>query len=49
MVVELSLHPSQLELQATLEVSKVGLEGLLHHYLLGGKAGSEFYSVRSRP
>ena len=49
MVVELSLHPSQLKLQATLEVSKVGLEGLLHHNLLGGEARSEFYSVSSRP
>ena len=51
MVVELPLHSSQLKLQPALEVTEVGLEGLLNNDLLGGEGGSQLdgVSARSKP
>ena len=45
---ELPLHSPQLKLQTALEVTQVGLEGLLHHNLLGGEGGGELDGVGSR-
>ena len=48
MVVELPLHSSQLKLQPALEVTEVGLEGLLNNDLLGGEGGSQLDGVSAR-
>ena len=45
MVMELPLNSSQLKLETALEVTQVGLEGLLHHDLLGGDGGGKLDGV----